>query len=252
MAGDWIRLHRKLLDSAVFSDEWLLRLWVWCLLRAGYCDRQVGGFTVPAGSFLTGRFSAADELNVSPSRWYRGIHQLASLGMITLSATQERTIVTVCHWTSYQSDTVVHGQQVDSKWTTSEQQVNNERTTSGQQTDTRKEGKEGKEEEGECTPAPVPITGIPTQIPPLIEWVRAYASLTSPPIDPEHFFAHHEARGWFLRQGVRMRNWQKSMVTWSKNEKKFGGNGKPRQREFPSAQTVPDMPDASKGERYIP
>lgn len=109
-----------------------------------------------------------------------------------------------------------------------------------------------REEEGEGAPAPIPITGIPTQIPPLIEWVRAYSSLTSPPIDPEHFFAHHEARGWFLRQGVKMRNWQKSMVTWAKNEKKFSGNGKPHQREFPAAQSVPPMPDVSKGERYIP
>jgi hypothetical protein len=145
MAGDWIKLHRKLLDSAVFSDEWLLRLWVWCLLRAGYCDRMNGGKIVPAGSFVTGRFSAADELNVSPSRWYRGIHQLASLGMITLSASQERTIVSVCNWTTYQEETAVREQQVNRLRTASEQQVNNDRTTIEQQTDTSKEGKEGKE-----------------------------------------------------------------------------------------------------------
>jgi hypothetical protein len=29
-------------------------------------------------------------------------------------------------------------------------------------------------------------------------------------------------------------------------------NGKSRQREFPAAQSVPDMPDPAKGERYIP
>lgn len=145
MAGDWIRLHRKLLESAVFSDDWLLKLWVWCLLRASYCDRQIGGFTVPAGSFVTGRFAAADELNVSPSKWYRGIHQLASLGMISLSASQERTIVTVCNWATYQSESAVREQQPDSNRTASEQQVNNERTASEQQSDTREEGKEGKD-----------------------------------------------------------------------------------------------------------
>ena len=131
-AGDWIKLHRKLLDSAVFSDEWLLKLWIWCLLRANFNDRIRGGVSVPAGSFVTGRFAAADELGVSPSRWYRGIHQLASLGMINLSSTQERTIVTVCHWDTYQSDFAVRGQQVNSERTASEQQMNNERTMSGQ------------------------------------------------------------------------------------------------------------------------
>lgn len=157
MAGDWIRLHRKLLDSAVFSDEWLLRLWVWCLLRAGYCDRNIGGFTVPAGSFLTGRFAAADELNVSPSKWYRGIHQLASFGMISLSANKERTTVTVCNWTTYQSRDDVREQQVNSERTASEQQVNNKRTTDEQQMNTREEGKECKEGEE--------LVGIPPRTP---------------------------------------------------------------------------------------
>jgi hypothetical protein len=133
-SGDWIKLHRRLLESAVFNDEWLLRLWIWCLLRAGYCDRNIGGATIRAGSFVTGRFAASDELNVSPSRWYRGIHQLASLGMISLSASQERTIITVCKWDTYQSESDVH-----------EQQVNNQRTASEQPADTSKEGQESKE-----------------------------------------------------------------------------------------------------------
>jgi len=164
MPGDWIRLHRKLLDSAVFGDEWLLKLWVWCLLRAGYCDRISGGFKVPAGSFITGRFAASDELNVSPSRWYRGIHQLASLGMVTLSASQERTIVTICNWETYQSQTDVREQQVNSARAQSEQQTNNARAPNEQQVNSARaliqEGKEGKDtEEGK------EVGGIPPTTP---------------------------------------------------------------------------------------
>lgn len=167
--GDWIKLHRKLLESAVFNDEWLLRLWIWCLLRAGYCDRTVAGTTIHAGSFVTGRFAASDELNVSPSRWYRGIHQLASLGMISLSASQERTTITICKWDTYQSDSDVREQQVNSQRTASEQRSDNERTPSEQQADTRKEGKEEEEfeegkESGEVSPEPPPRARKPRRI----------------------------------------------------------------------------------------
>lgn len=141
MPGDWIRLHRKLLDSAVFSDEWLLKLWIWCLLRAGYCEKNRGGRTIPAGAFSTGRHAAADDLNVSPSKWYRGIHQLASFGMVSLSTSNEWTTITICHWDTYQCSDAVRGQP-----------VNNERTTDEQRADTIQEGEEREEVIG------VPIT----------------------------------------------------------------------------------------------
>ena len=30
----WIKLHRQIVDSAVFQDEHLLRLWIWLLSKA--------------------------------------------------------------------------------------------------------------------------------------------------------------------------------------------------------------------------
>lgn len=154
MEGDWVKLHRKLLESAVFNDEWLLRLWVWCMLKARFCDLQTPETVIKAGSFMTGRFRAADELNVSPSKWYRGIHALAQLGMITLSACSERTIVTLCNWETYQSIPDVREQPMNSARATSGQQENNERTTSGQRPSTIEECKEGEEGEKKTPKAP--------------------------------------------------------------------------------------------------
>src|SRR5262245_5090714 len=36
VAGDWIKLHRKLLDSPLFHHAGLLHLWMYCLLHANW------------------------------------------------------------------------------------------------------------------------------------------------------------------------------------------------------------------------
>jgi hypothetical protein len=84
MAGDWLRLHRKSLDSRVFSDDWLWRLWCWCLMRAAWRPCQRGAACLLPGQFTAGRNQAAAELGVSPSKLYRGLQTLARWGQITL------------------------------------------------------------------------------------------------------------------------------------------------------------------------
>src|SRR6516165_122956 len=35
--------------------------------------------------------------------------------------------------------------------------------------------------------------------------------------DCEHFFNHHEARGWWLARGVKMKDWRAALRTWKRN-----------------------------------
>lgn len=133
MAGDWIKLHRRMLDSAVMRDDWLCRLWVWCLLKASFTDRTSGGVPVKAGQFIAGRLSAAAELGVSPSRWYRGIQRLVELGNVTAKSDSNRTTITVCNWSTYQLGDAPER-------TAIEQQADSDRTAIEQQADTIEEG----------------------------------------------------------------------------------------------------------------
>ena len=121
MAGDWVKLHRSIADSGVWADEWLLKLWIWCLLRANYADRKWLGITIRRGQFVTGRFAGAEELGVHPSKWYRGMAALVELGNITTTPNNKNTIVTVVNYESYQDD------ECDPR-TTNEQPANNKRT----------------------------------------------------------------------------------------------------------------------------
>jgi hypothetical protein len=155
--GDWIKLHRRMLDSEVFYDPWLCKLWIWCLLRASYTRREVFGMMIEPGQFVTGRISAAEELDASPSRVYRGFQTLQDLGCIKLDPDNKRTTITVCNWRTYQLEAPEINPQVNSQRTAGD-------TASGQPViqpaDTnkkgiRKEWKKGKREEGggEAPPA---------------------------------------------------------------------------------------------------
>lgn len=135
MAGsDWIKLHRKSLDSQVFSDDFLWRLWCWCLMRASWTERYYRGEKLLAGQFATGRKAGANDLGCSESKWYRGIKRLEELGQITIEVNSKWTTLSVCNWGTYQNDA-----------DESEQQMNSQRTASEQLVNTIKEGKENKE-----------------------------------------------------------------------------------------------------------
>ena len=103
MAGDWFKVHRKLKDSRVFSDQKCLKMWVWCLCKANYKAGFFNGEEVAPGSFITGRLAGSEECGISPSSWYRGMLMLESWGMITLKANNKWTTVTLVQWRTYQT-----------------------------------------------------------------------------------------------------------------------------------------------------
>lgn len=102
MSDGWIKLHRKSLESRVFSDAALWRLWTWCLLRANHAPGFFGGEEILPGSFATGTRVAGEALGLSPSTVHRGLKRLAEWSMVELKVKRGFTIVTVCNYATYQ------------------------------------------------------------------------------------------------------------------------------------------------------
>jgi hypothetical protein len=141
MAGDWIKLHRKLLQSSVFQNSRLLHVWIWCLLNA----RHQGGWAdvdmeLPRGSFACGTISAAAQLSMSRSAFVRHLDSLRKRGMLVVQADNKRTRITICNYDTYQSSE-------NCERTATGQPPDNERTTSGQRADTKEEGKKERRKE---------------------------------------------------------------------------------------------------------
>ena len=145
MAGDYVKAYRSMMDSAVWADEWLVKLWMWCLFKANFRDAYYKQTKILRGQFITGRNTAADELGVSPSKWYRGICRLVELDMITMNANSVWTMISVVNYTTYQdgssTDRTANEQRTDSERTADD-------TTNGQRADTSKKGRTKEEQEG--------------------------------------------------------------------------------------------------------
>lgn len=140
MAG-WIKLHRKLKDSLVFDNPDLLKVWIWCLLKATHDDyTQMIGLQeveLKKGQFIFGRKVAANELKMSESKTYRLIKKLENMQNLNIKANNKFSVITIENWEIYQSDNNNNEQQ-------SEQQMNNKRTTNEQQMNTNKNIKNNK------------------------------------------------------------------------------------------------------------
>jgi hypothetical protein len=134
MQNGWVKLHRKLLDSLIFSSEKGLKIWIWCLMRAGHKNNKFllgrQRINLKSGQFIMGGKKTEEELEIARTTIYYWIDFLMREGMIDIKKTNKYTIITIKNWDKYQ--------QVDIKSTSND-------TTDGHQMDTNKKDKNNKE-----------------------------------------------------------------------------------------------------------
>jgi len=139
----WIKLHRCLMEKAIFQNEKLLKVFIWCLLKASHSEHEqlIGRqkVTLQPGQFPTGRHKAAVELNMSPSTAWSYLKLLEANNTIDIKSNNKFSVVTVVNWGLYQSE----DNKPDSK---SDNIYDNKKTTNRQQIDTNKNDKNGKNE----------------------------------------------------------------------------------------------------------
>jgi hypothetical protein len=150
MAGDWIKLHRKLLEGPIFQHDGMFRLWCYCLMRANWKDATwmvpgtLKSINVPRGSFITGREALHRSLYggrrrgantpASTTVW-SWLLALERLQCITLANLDNRcTLVSVCKYSTYQDTS-------NDELTTGCQPSDNRLTTGCQPADTIEESK---------------------------------------------------------------------------------------------------------------
>ncbi len=149
----YIKLHRRILESAVFDNPVLFKIWAWCLLRAAYQghDCVIGRQKVrlEPGQFIYGRIQCSEQLKMSQSTLNTYLHMLEGMGSLTIAPNTKFSVITVCNWAMYQSGEMPDQTdwQMDNKKTTNQttDQTTNE-LTKEKQTDTNKKEKKGKKE----------------------------------------------------------------------------------------------------------
>lgn len=142
MQNGYIKIWRKIKNSAVFADPILLKLWILCLCKANHKQTwtTIDGIAKPIelqpGQFITGRFSLHKEFypkkrknQKSPLTLWRKLEILQNLENLNIKSYSKYSIVSITNWNTYQGN---------------EQHVNNTRTTREQHVNTDKNVKNEK------------------------------------------------------------------------------------------------------------
>lgn len=112
MNRGYVKVWRKTQDSAVFQSEGLLKVFIWCLMRAAYKEsfvmvrtgRGVSEVRLSPGSFLFGRESAAKELDMPPTTVWKRMLKLEKLEILNIERNSHFSIVYIINWHIYQAD----------------------------------------------------------------------------------------------------------------------------------------------------
>lgn len=118
MAGDWLKLHRSIMEHPVFQHDGLLRLWTYLLVKANWKPRDwiipgtLDRVTIARGQLITGRETLFESLYGNDYRGeskptartvWRWLKTLESFECVTLQTVSNRcTLVTISKYTTYQ------------------------------------------------------------------------------------------------------------------------------------------------------
>lgn len=111
-----------------YSDTNVVRIFLHCLLKANYQDRQWKGMTIERGQFVTGREILAKETGLTIQQVRTALDKLKSTGEITIKVTNKYSIITVCNYETYQCCGMESNQQIN-RQTTAKQPANNQQIT---------------------------------------------------------------------------------------------------------------------------
>lgn len=119
----WIKIHRQILGWRWYDDSLTVHLFLHCIINAAVEDHEWHNTTIKRGQFATTIATLAKELKATPQKIRSRIERLQADNAIALKSTNKFTIVTICNYDTYQSQTT-NEQQTNNKQTTNEQKEN--------------------------------------------------------------------------------------------------------------------------------
>ena len=114
----FVKLNRKILSWGWYTNPNVFRVFIHCLLKANYTDKEWQGIVIPAGSFVTSYASLAKELKIPNSSIRRAIKKLISTQEVACKSTPQYTIISVKKYKLYQQIGTQNEKQTAHKWRT--------------------------------------------------------------------------------------------------------------------------------------
>lgn len=123
----YIKLYRKLLDNPIFQNEKLLKVFIWCLLKATHKEHEqligLQKIQLQPGQFVYGRFKCSEELKIAPGTLDRLMRWLENEKILSIKSNNKFSVITIEKWELYQLDEIETSNKTDNKRATNEQQM---------------------------------------------------------------------------------------------------------------------------------
>lgn len=173
----WLKVHRKMKTSPIFSDPQLFKLWMLCLMKASHNehDQLTGNQVVKLqpGQFVTGRIALTSEYNYGATNSnmakettvWRWLKVLEKMQMLDIKSTNKYSVITIVKWDDHQNN---------------EQQMDNKRTTNEQQMDTTKNVKNDKNDKNKKPSSPKQVYDKESDEMKLVDFFESEIQRTDP------------------------------------------------------------------------
>ncbi len=137
----YIKLNRGITEWEWFTDDNMLKLWIYLLVNAQYQDGRFKGIDVKRGQVIVGRKKFAERLGMTEQRVRNCLNRLKSTNEITIKTTNKYSLITIVKYDIYQGESEENNQQNNQL---ANQQQTNKEPTKNQQRTTVKEIKKYK------------------------------------------------------------------------------------------------------------
>lgn len=213
MERGYVRLWRKTLQSRIFKNEGLLKVWIWCLLKATHKQYWVSVKTgksaveveLNPGEFVFGRESAGKELNMSPSTVWKRMQKLKNTQNLNIDSNRQYSVVSIINWPTYQTEQIKSDSEGDRQGTGKEHK--------------QEQYNKYKYEKKVPLPAGINLTDI------FIKYAESKGITEGRMKDIfEAFTIHHR------KKGSKFTDWYAAWQTWARNEIKFNPERYPQSK----------------------
>lgn len=107
----WISLHRKFTEWEWYQDLNVKSLFIHCLLKANFKDKEWRGILIKRGQFFTSLNNLSHELNLSIKQIRNALKKLEKTKEITQKGASNGTMITICKFDYYQDESNIEGKQ---------------------------------------------------------------------------------------------------------------------------------------------
>lgn len=106
----WIKLYRQSIESSVFQNEKLWKVWTYCLMRANHKESKIlfnnEELILNPGDFITGRFEGSKDCNMKQSTFRDQLNKLQRLGMLDILSDNRKSIIKIVNWNKFQNEQI--------------------------------------------------------------------------------------------------------------------------------------------------